>query len=92
MVGCPNTHTRTTPEKTYTKNLNNTPLKVIHQNIRGLRKKSSELLTSILPDIPQIICIAPPLVCVVVTLANLIYATQIGRKRGAAQQYTKREQ
>ena len=57
MVGCPNTHTRTTPEKTYTKHQNNTPLKVIHQIIRGLRNKSSELLTSILPDIPQIICI-----------------------------------
>jgi exonuclease III len=57
MVGCPKTHTRTTPEKTFTKHLNNTPLKVIHQNIRGLRNKSIELLTSVLPDIPQIICI-----------------------------------
>jgi exonuclease III len=57
MVGYPKTHTRTPPEKTYTKHLNNTPLKVIHQIISGLRNKSSELLISILPDIPQIICI-----------------------------------
>ena len=57
MVGFLRIHTKTIPEKTYTKNLNNTPLKVIHQNIRGLRSKTNELLTSILPDIPQIICI-----------------------------------
>jgi len=57
MVGCPNTHTRTNPVKTYTKHQNNTPLKVIHQNIRGLRNKSSELLISVLPDIPHIMCL-----------------------------------
>jgi hypothetical protein len=57
MVGYPDAHIRTIPEKTYIKHLNNTPLKVIHRNIRGLTNKSSELLISTLPDIPQIICI-----------------------------------
>jgi len=57
MVGCPNAHIKTTQENTHTKHLINTPLNVIHQNIRGLRNKSSELIISILPDIPQIICI-----------------------------------
>ena len=57
MVGCPNAHIKTTQENTHTKHLISTPLNVIHQNIRGLRNKSSELIISILPDIPQIICI-----------------------------------
>jgi len=57
MVGCLNAHIKATQENTYTKHLINTPLNVIHQNIRGLRNKSSELIISTLPDISQIICI-----------------------------------
>ena len=33
-----------------------TPLKIYHQNIRGLRYKTNELLSHIYPDLPQLLC------------------------------------
>jgi exonuclease III len=39
-----------------TKNPITTPLKIYHQNIRGLRCKTNELISHFHPDYPQLLC------------------------------------
>ena len=35
----------------------NKPFAVFHQNIRGLRNKTNELLDSVLPQLPHVVCL-----------------------------------
>jgi hypothetical protein len=37
--------------------LSSTILRVFHQNIRGLKYKTDELLSALYPDFPQVLCI-----------------------------------
>jgi hypothetical protein len=43
--------------QTNNNNNNNNLFKVFHQNIRGLKSKVDELINSLLPEYPQIVCL-----------------------------------